>query len=83
VVGVKFVHGISAMEMITKNDQSAMTPEEIAALLTIHGVEALWQREAWNRPDWQRWRTQDGALVAVYDMRRHFLYINTNQFYNY
>src|SRR3977135_926845 len=63
VVGVKFVHGISAMEMITKNDQSAMTPEEIATLLTIHGVAALWQRDTWNRPDWQRWRMQDGALV--------------------
>jgi hypothetical protein len=82
VVGVKFVNGISAMEMIAKNDQAEFTPQEIEASLRKHGAEKPWKLDQFNEPDWKRWRTQDGLLVAVYDVKRHFLYVNSKRFYD-
>jgi hypothetical protein len=81
VVGVKLMNGTSAMEMLSKNDQSETNPSEIEALLKKHGADMPWKVDRFDKPDWKRWRTQDGSLVAVYDERRHFLYVNSKQFY--
>jgi hypothetical protein len=81
VVGVKLVNGASAMEMISKNDQAEMTPQEIEALLKKHGADAQWNVDRFDKPNWKRWRSQDGSLIAVYDTRRHFLYVNSKKFY--
>ncbi len=82
VVGVKFLNGTSAMEMISRNDQAEITPQENDALLKKHGADVEWKVDKFEKPDWKRWRTQDGSLVAVYDSKRHFLYVNSKQFYN-
>ena len=82
VVGVKLVNGTSAMEMISKNDQSEIKPQEIEALLKKHGADMEWKVDKFDRPDWKRWRSQDGSLIAVYDEKRHFLYVNSKQFYD-
>ena len=82
LVGVKFLNGTSAMEMISRNDQAEITPQEIDALLKKHGADVEWKVDKFEKPDWKRWRTQDGSLVAVYDSKRHFLYVNSKEFYN-
>ena len=82
VVGVKFLNGSSAMEMISRNDQAEIKPQEIDALLKKHGADVEWKVDKFEKPDWKRWRTQDGSLVAVYDSKRHFLYVNSKAFYN-
>jgi hypothetical protein len=81
VVGVKLVDGVSQMEMLAKSDQSGMSATEIAGLLKAHGADEQWNPDPFDRPNWSRWRSQDGSLVAVYDMRRHFLYIQSRKFY--
>jgi hypothetical protein len=80
VVGVKLVDGISQMEMISKNDQSDISPAEIEGFLKSHGADMDWNVDPF-KPTWKRWRTHDGSLVAVYDTARHFLYINSKKFY--
>jgi hypothetical protein len=80
LVGVKLVDGISQMEMISKTDQSDMSVTEIEVFLNSHGARAGWNVDSF-KPNWKRWRTQDGALIAVYDTVRHFLYINSKKFY--
>ena len=82
LVGVKFLHGTSAMEMVSRNDQVEIKPQEIDALLKKHGADVEWKVDKFEKPDWKRWRTQDGSLVAVYDSKRHFLYVNSKEFYN-
>jgi hypothetical protein len=82
VVGVKLVNGGSAMEMISKNDQSQMTDDEIEMLLKQHGADVPWKADRFDKTDRKRWRSDDGKLVAVYDTRRHFLYVNSKQFYD-
>ena len=82
LVGVKFLNGTSAMEMVSRNDQAEIKPQEIDALLKKHGAEVAWKVDKFEKPDWKRWRTQDGSLVAVYDSKRHFLYVNSKEFYN-
>jgi hypothetical protein len=82
VVGVKFLNGTSAMEMVSRNDEAEIKPQEIDALLKKHGAEVEWKVDKFEKPDWKRWRTQDGSLVAVYDSKRHFLYVNSKEFYN-
>jgi hypothetical protein len=82
LVGVKFLNGTSAMEMVSRNDQAEIKPQEIDALLKKHGAEVEWKVDKFEKPDWKRWRTQDGSLVAVYDWKRHFLYVNSKEFYN-
>jgi hypothetical protein len=82
VVGVKLVDGKSAMEMISKNDQSTMTDQEIQGLLKKHGAEMQWNVDRFDKPNWKRWRSQDDSLIAVYDTKRHFLYVNSKQFYD-
>lgn len=82
LVGVKFVNGTSVMEMISRNDQSEIKPQEIDALLKKHGAEVEWKVDKFDKPDWKRWRSGDGYLVAVYDTKRHFLYVNSTPFYD-
>ena len=82
LVGVKFLNGTSAMEMVSRNDQAEIKPQEIDALLKKHGADVEWKVDKFEKPDWKRWRTRDGSLVAVYDSKRHFLYVNSKQFYN-
>ena len=82
LVGVKFLNGTSAMEMVSRNDQAEIKPQEIDALLKKHGAEVEWKVDKFEKPDWKRWRNQDGSLVAVYDSKRHFLYVNSKEFYN-
>ena len=81
-MGVKFVNGTSVMEMISRNDQSEIKPQEIDALLKKHGAEVEWKVVKFDKPDWKRWRSGDGYLVAVYDTKRHFLYVNSTPFYD-
>jgi hypothetical protein len=81
VVGVKFVNGTSAMEVISKNDQSDIGPQEMEALLKKHGADAQWNVDRFDKPGWKRWRSEDDAFVAVYDTTRHFLYVNSREFY--
>ena len=81
LVGVKIVDGMSAMEMISKNDQSEITAQEMEKFLKSHGGAGPWTDDHWDRPGWKRWRTADQSLVAVYDTKRHFLYINSRKFY--
>lgn len=80
VVGIAFVNGLSHMEMFSKNDQSEMSAKEIETLLRADDA-GEWKAEGTGKPKWRRWRTPDEALVAVYDARRHFLYINSKEFY--
>jgi hypothetical protein len=82
LVGVKFLNGTSAMEMVARNDQAEITPQQIDALLKKHGADVEWKVDKFEKPDWKRWRTQDESLVAVYDSKRHFLYVNSKEFYN-
>jgi hypothetical protein len=82
LVGVKFLNGTSAMEMISRNDQAEITSQQIDTLLKTHGADVEWKVDKFEKPDWKRWRTQDGSLVAVYDSKRHFLYVNSKEFYN-
>jgi len=82
LVGVKFLNGTSAMEMVSRNDQVEIKPQEIDALLKKHGADVEWKVDKFEKPDWKRWRTQDGSLVAVSDSKRHFLYVNSKAFYN-
>ena len=80
VVGVAFVNGVSDMEMFSKNDQSDMTPAEIDKFMKTNGV-GEWKIEATGKPGWRRWRRDGDALVALYDVTRHFLYINSKRFF--
>jgi len=81
VVAVKLVDGRSHMEMCSKNDQSDLSASEIEKLLRENGA-GEWKAELiTGKPGWRRWRREDGALVALYDAGRHFLYINSKQFY--
>ena len=82
LVGVKILNGTSAMEMVSRNDQAEIKPQEIDALLKKHGADVEWKADEFEKPDWKRWRTQDGSLLAVYDSKRHFLYVNSKEFYN-
>ena len=80
VVGVKFVDGISEMEMFSKGDQSDMPASEIDRLLKKNSP-GEWKAEMTGKPHWRRWRRDDGSVVALYDVARHFLYINSKNFY--
>jgi hypothetical protein len=77
---VAFVDGVSHMEMFSKKDQSEMTASEIETLLKANDP-GEWKAEGTGKPNWRRWRTQDEALVAAYDVGRHFLFINSKKFY--
>lgn len=81
VVGVALMNGVSSMEMFSKNDQSEMTPKEIETLFKANGP-GEWKSEPMSQPNWKRWRRDDGALVGLYDAKRHFLYINSKAFYD-
>jgi hypothetical protein len=81
VVGVAIVNGVSSMEMFSKNDQSEMTPKEIETLFKANGP-GEWKSESTSQQNWKRWRRNDGALVGLYDAKRHFLYINSKAFYD-
>ena len=80
LVGVKLVDGMSQMEMISKTDQSDMSATEIEVFLRSHGADIKWNPDPF-KPNWKRWRTHEGSLVAVYDTARHFLYIYSKKFY--
>ena len=80
VVGVAFVNGVSNMEMFSKTDQSDMTATQIKDLLKANGTDE-WKAEETGKPNWRRWRREDEALVALYDAGRHFLYVNSKNFY--
>jgi len=80
VVGVKFVDGTSEMEMFAKGDQSDMPASEIDRLLKKNSP-GEWKAELTGKPNWRRWRREDGSAVALYDAVRHFLYINSKAFY--
>jgi hypothetical protein len=81
VVAVKFVDGRSQMEMFSKTDESDMSAREIDNLLKANGA-GMWKAElVTGKPGWRRWHREDGELVALYDAGRHFLYINSKQFY--
>lgn len=68
------------MEMFPKSDQSEMTASEIEALLKANDA-GEWKAEGTGKAKWRRWPTQAKALVALYDVGQHFLYINSKQFY--
>ena|SRR5438093_6454830 len=51
LVGVKFLNGTSAMEMISRNDQAEITPQEIDALLKKHGADVEWKVDKFEKPD--------------------------------
>jgi len=80
VVGVKFVDGVSEMEMFAKGDRSDMPASEIDRLLKKNSA-GEWKAELTGKPNWRRWRRDDGSAVALYDAVRHFLYINSKNFY--
>jgi hypothetical protein len=80
VVGVKFVDGVSEMEMFCKGDQSEMPASEIDRLLKKNSP-GDWKAELTGKPTWRRWRRDDGTMVALYDTARHFLYVNSKNFY--
>jgi hypothetical protein len=80
VVGVKFVDGTSEMEMFSKGDQSDMAASEINRLLQKNST-GDWKAEPTGKAHWRRWRRDDGSAVALYDTVRHFLYINSKNFY--
>jgi hypothetical protein len=80
VVGVKFVDGTSEMEMFSKADQSDLPASEIDRLLKKNSP-GEWKAEPTGKPHWRRWRRDDGSAVALYDAARHFLYINSKNFY--
>ena len=80
VVGVKLVDGTSEMEMFSKGDRSEMPASEIDRLLRKNSP-GDWKAEITGKPHWRRWRRDDGSAVALYDVARHFLYINSKSFY--
>jgi len=80
VVGVKFVDGTSEMEMFAKGNQADMPASEIDRLLKKNSP-GEWKAELTGKPNWRRWRREDGSAVALYDAVRHFLYINSKAFY--
>jgi hypothetical protein len=81
VVAVKFIDGRSHMEMFSKSDQSDMSASAIDNLLKTNGT-GVWKAElVTGKPGWRRWQREDGEIVALYDAGRHFLYINSKQFY--
>src|SRR3954463_11949256 len=80
VVGVKLVDGTSEMEMFSKGDRSEMPASEIDRLLRKNSP-GDWKAELTGKPHWRRWRRDDGTAVALYDVARHFLYINSKNFY--
>ena len=80
VVGVKLVDGTSEMEMFAKGDQSELPASEIDRLLKKNSP-GDWKAELTGKPQWRRWRRDDGSAVALYDTIRHFLYINSRNFY--
>jgi cell division septation protein DedD len=80
VIGVKFVDGVSEMEMFSKGNQSDMPASEIDRLLKKNSA-GDWKAELTGKPHWRRWRRDDASAVALYDAARHFLYINSKNFY--
>jgi len=80
VVGVKFIDGVSEMEMFSKGNQADMGASEIDRLLKKNSP-GDWKAELTGKPNWRRWRRDDGTVVALYDAARHFLYINSKSFY--
>src|SRR5437868_2952992 len=80
VIGVKFVDGVSEMEMFSKGNQSDLPASEIDRLLKRNSP-GEWKAEVTGKPHWRRWRRDDGTAVALYDAARHFLYINSKNFY--
>jgi hypothetical protein len=80
VVGVKFVDGVSEMEMFSKGDRADMPASEIDRLLKKNSP-GDWKAELSGKPHWRRWRRDDGSAVALYDAARHFLYVNSKNFY--
>ncbi len=80
VIGVKLVDGVSQMEMFSKRDQSDMSASEIERLLKANGT-GQWKAEPTGKPTWRRWRREDDGAVALYDARRHYLYISSSKFY--
>ena len=81
VVGVKFVDGTSEMEMFSKGDKSDMPASEIGRLLQ-KSSPGEWKAELTGKPQWRRWRRDDGSAVALYDAVRHFLYVTSKNFYD-
>ncbi|HJT80508.1 MAG TPA: hypothetical protein VJ719_04860 [Chthoniobacterales bacterium] len=80
VVGVKFVDGTSEMEMFAKADHADIPASEISRLLNKNSP-GEWRAELTGKAQWRRWRRDDGSAVALYDAVRHFLYINSKNFY--
>lgn len=80
VVGVKFVDGTSEMEMFAKADHADLPASEISRLLSRNSP-GEWKAELTGKAQWRRWRRDDGSVVALYDAVRHFLYINSKNFY--
>jgi hypothetical protein len=80
IVAVAFVSGLSSMEMFAKADQSEMIATEIKNLLKTAGADE-WKAEPTGQPNWRRWRGENGELIALYDVGRHFLYVNSKKFY--
>jgi hypothetical protein len=77
---VKFVDGTSEMEMFAKADHADIPASEISRLLNKNSP-GEWKAELTGKPSWRRWRRDDGSAIALYDTVRHFLYINSKNFY--
>lgn len=81
LVGVAFVNGVSDMEMFSKADQSELTPQELEDFMKFHGEGIGWRPFLADQIGWKRWHRQDGAMVALYDVNRHFLYVCSQKFF--
>ena len=54
VIGVKFVDGVSEMEMFSKGNQADLAASEIDRLLKKNSP-GEWKPELTGKPQWRRW----------------------------
>lgn len=78
-ISVRFLNGKSQCETYLKADKSAMSAEEIAALLKANAFGSDWLT-VYKNADIERWELKSRAATAVHSLGRNTMMVETKDF---
>jgi hypothetical protein len=78
-ISVRFLNGTSQCETCMKQDKSAISGQEITAILKANALGSDWLG-VYRSPGFQRWELKSRKATAVYYRSTHTLVVETKEF---